>query len=108
MRTANSLRTSDAPSVTDFCRPVRECKAQALNVRMLGTNLRLDSRHLLAAAGDSYSHPQAFFRDLVEASPIALQLGRLTAERLPALNDHIDELRVELNPQAHPVGEFGG
>src|SRR5262249_56631742 len=89
-------------------RPVRKRQAQPMDIRMAGAKLRLEDRNLLAAASDSYCRLSAFVGDLFEGAPVAVQFGLLARERLPALDDHVYVLRIELDAQTHALGQFRG
>ena len=64
---------------------------------MPGENQRLDFRDLAAAAGDSCGDPQSLGFDLLERPAVALERGFLAGELLPALDDHVDVFRIELD-----------
>src|ERR1035441_7537642 len=69
---------------------------------------RFDFRDLLVAASNSYCASPAFLGDHLERSPIALQRGVLAGQGLPALDNDVNVLRVEFQPVADALGEFGG
>src|SRR5258706_13369215 len=75
---------------------------------MAGPDLRFDGRDLPAAASDSCGCSDPFLPNVVERPPVAVELGFLAAQRLPALDDDIDVLRVEFQSQADALGEFRG
>ena len=77
-----------------FRRPVHQCQAQALIVRMPGAELTLDVRDLLAAARDSRRPLPTFRGDLLERASVAVKLGLFARQRLPALHNDIDVLRI--------------
>jgi DDE domain len=55
---------------------------------MAGSDLSLGVRHLPAAAGNSRSRFLAFRGYPLERASIAIKLGLLAGEQLPALDDH--------------------
>src|SRR6516162_7301224 len=86
--------------------PIRQRQTQALEVRMPGPDLGFDDRNLLAATRDSCHLPLA--DDLLECAAVTVELGFLTAERLPPLHDHVHILGVQLDAVADPLSEFRG
>jgi hypothetical protein len=82
-------------------------EAPAFHVGMTWRNLRLDVRDFLAATPDSCRDSQPRRFDLFECPPVALQRGVSTAEVLPALDDDVAILRVDLQPVADPPVGLG-
>lgn len=77
-----------------FPGPVGECPAESFHIGMASPERRFHFRYFLAAASDSLLSLPAFRGDFFEGSPVAVQLGGLAGERLPALHDHVHVLRV--------------
>ena len=75
-------------------RPVRKPEAQALQIRIARSNFGFDGRNLLAAARDSCWLLPARRRDLLEGPTIAIELGFLAAQLLPAQHDDIHVFRI--------------
>jgi hypothetical protein len=71
---------------------------------MPGPDLGFDDRNLLAASRDSYHLP--FVGDLSESPAVAIELGLLFAQSLPALHNHVHILGVQLEAEANTLGEF--
>ena len=105
-------RTRGQPSADlqppQFRRPVRQCQAQTFHVRMPSAELEFHVRHLLAATSYSLRPLLAFRSDLFEGPVVAVQLGLVAAECLPALHDHINVFRVQFHSAADALGEFSG
>src|SRR5260370_38952532 len=70
--------------------------------------LEFHVRDLPVATSDSLRPLLAFRRDLLEGSPVALELGLIAAQRLPALHDHVDVLGIPFHTAADTFGEFCG
>jgi hypothetical protein len=70
---------------------------------MAGQKLRSDGRYLPAAARDSCRLLSSLVADLVKGPPVAIQRGFLPGQRLPALHDDVDVLRVQLEAKADSV-----
>jgi hypothetical protein len=92
----------------EFLRPVVQCQAKALDIRVAVPELRLDDRNLLAAARDSCRHSLAFLSDLFECPPVAVQRGLLVRQRLKPLHDNIDVFRIQLDAHANALRQFRG
>src|SRR5260370_27733783 len=73
---------------------------------MTSAKLRFQVPDLLAAACDSLRPLLAFCRDLLEGSPVAIELGLAAAQGLPTLHDHVHVLGIQLHPTADALGEF--
>jgi hypothetical protein len=67
-----------------------------VNVRLPGAKLMLDSRDFAAAPGDSCNHLSAFLGEFIERVPVAVEDSLLSGVLLPAENDYVHILRIEL------------
>ena len=74
--------------------PVRQRPAQPFQTGMPRANLHFECRDLRAAASRSFRCPLPFRADFIERPPVAVELGFLAGQRLPALNDDIHVLRI--------------
>jgi hypothetical protein len=72
-----------------FCGPVRQCPAQALEVWIASPNLSFDFRNIPAATLDSRSLLNALPRDLRERTPIIVQNGLLAGVLFPAMHNAV-------------------
>src|SRR5579864_8976050 len=75
---------------------------------MAGAHLSFDLRDLLAAAVDSRLFLSAVLSDLFEGAPVSVELGLLSAQGLPALDDDVGVLGIKLDFAADTLGYFGG
>src|SRR5262249_20714560 len=83
-------------------------QTQSLEFRMTGPDLFLGFRDLAAASRDSCGDSQPLDLHLLEGATVNLQDRLAASEVLPALDDHIDVLRIEFHSVTRAPGEFGG
>src|SRR5579862_3506552 len=69
---------------------------------------KLDIRNFPAAALDSRGILAALLGDLLERPPIPIERRFLAGQLLPALDDHIDVLRIQLDAVADALGYLRG
>jgi len=79
-----------------------------MKIGMPGTDQRFDLRDLAAATRDSCCDSQPRVLDRLECLAAGAERRLLAREILPALNDDIDILRIELDSVADALGLFGG
>jgi hypothetical protein len=79
-----------------------------VNVRVPSAKLILDGRDLATTAGDSCSDPLAFFGDFVERAAVPVEHSLFAGVLLPAPDDDIYVLRIELRAIADAPGLLGG
>ena len=75
---------------------------------MTGADRCLDGCDLRAATRDSRCPLLAFLGDLLERPPVAVECGVLARQRLPALNNYIDVLRIERESPGETFARFLG
>ena len=85
-------------------RPVRQRQAEPLEVLVASPDLGFDFRDLPAAAFHSYGHLLALGGNLVEGPAVAVELGLLPAQFLPALHAHVHVFRIQLDAIADALG----
>jgi excisionase family DNA binding protein len=69
---------------------------------MPAADLSFHNRNLATAARDSSGRLPAFLGDLLDGPPIAIELGLLATQCLPALDDHVHVLRIQLSEAQTP------
>ena len=69
---------------------------------------RFDLRDLAAAARNSCRSLRALRCQHFKRPSIAVERGFSAGQRLPALDNHIHVLRVQLDADTNALGEFGG
>src|SRR3954453_19491990 len=75
---------------------------------MPSSDLRFDFRDLAAAAIDSCGSLLPLFGHLFERAAVVFEFCLLARKSLPALQDDVNILRVELDSAADPLREFRG
>ncbi len=92
------------PQQPQLARPVRQRSTQALHVGVPGPQLGLDGCDLLLASVDSCRALPAFLGEFLERAPVAVESRLLAGQRLPALHDDINVLRVQFDADARALG----
>src|SRR5690242_3441541 len=73
---------------------------------MSGPDLPFDFRDLPAAAADSCFPLPPFCGDFLERASVRLELGFLSGQRLPPLDDHIDVLWIQFDAATDSLRQF--
>jgi hypothetical protein len=85
----------------------RRTHFEVFDVWVPGPEQRFDGGDLGTALVDSCCTLPAFLGDFLKRAAVAVEGGLLACQRLPALHDHIDIFRVQLDAHAGALGQFG-
>jgi hypothetical protein len=93
---------------SQFGRPIGQRQHQSLDIGIAGEQFRLDARDLAEALFDSCGLLAPLQRDLVKRAAVAIQSGRTASVFLPALNDAVRVLGIELHEPGFAVPPLAG
>lgn len=89
-------------------RPIGQCEAEALHVRMPGQDLPFDGRYLLAAARDSRSLLETLPGDVGERASITFQHRWLACVALIAPHNTVGVLGIDLHQSSLTAAALAG